>query len=82
VNGAALKVAGNKTYTVTVNKELIESQGNILEEYRDKKFRLKVANSRDSSEEYLGVCHIDPDASLDYLNGTENIVIKCGDLYD
>ena len=82
VNGAALKVAGNKTYTVTVNKDLIESQDNILEEYRDKKFRLKVANSRDSSEEYLGVCHIDPDASLDYLNGTESITIKCGDLYD
>jgi len=82
VNGAPLKVAGNKTYTVTLNKDLIESQDNILEEYRDKKFRLKVANSRDSSEEYLGVCHIDPDASLDYLNGTENIVIKCGDLYD
>jgi len=82
VNGAALKVVGNKTYTVTVNKDLIESQDNVLEEYRDKKFRLKVANSRDSSEEYLSVCHIDPDASLDYLNGTENIVIKCGDLYD
>ena len=82
VNGAPLKVAGNKTYTVTLNKDLIESQDNILEEYRDKKFRLKVENPRDSSKEYLGVCHIDPDASLDYLNGTENIVIKCGDLYD
>jgi len=82
VDGAPLKVSGNKTYTVSVGKDLIESQDNILEEYRDKKFRLKVANSRDSSEEYLGVCHIDPDASLDYLNGTENIVIKCGDLYD
>ena len=82
VNGAALKVAGNKTYTVTVNKDLIESQDNVLEEYRDKKFRLKVENPRDSSTEYLGVCHIDPDASLDYLNGTESINIKCGDLYD
>jgi len=82
VDGAPLKVAGNKTYTVTVNKDLIESQDNVLEEYRDKKFRLKVSNSRDSSNEYLGVCHIDPDASLDYLNGTESITIKCGDLYD
>ncbi len=82
VNGAPLKVAGNKTYTVTLNKDLIESQNNILEEYRDKKFRLKVENPRDSSTEYLGVCHIDPDASLNYLNGTESITIKCGDLYD
>ncbi len=82
VNGAPLKVAGNKTYTVTLNKDLIESQDNILEEYRGKKFRLKVENPRDSSKEYLGVCHIDPEASLDYLNGTESINIKCGDLYD
>jgi hypothetical protein len=82
INGSTLKEVGNKTYSVTLSKDLIEGQDNILEGYRDKKFRLKVYNPRDEVTEYLGVCHIEPDASKNYLDGTESITIKCGDLYD
>lgn len=81
-DGTFKRVVKSRDFTVTLNKSLIENATNFIQKYRDKKFRLIITNSRDSSVEYVAMCEFDTSRSKNYMDGSENITIRCTDLYD
>jgi len=81
-DGTFKKVVKSRDFTVTLNKALIENAENFIQKYRDKKFRMIITNSRDSSVEYVAMCEFDTSRSKNYMDGSENITIRCTDLYD
>lgn len=71
----------NRGYEVTLSKALIEAQSNLAY-FRDKKFRIKIVNSRDGTTEYLSPCQFKQGLSKNWLEGSETITILAGDYYD